>query len=127
LAGITLAAGVRRATGMPPGPSLSATLTDDGACLFTLTATWKNAKVDFVTGQWYLDGVFQFTSQAPGTPPQGGGTIMGKKAVMQAGPFVATAGPHDWYVLVQYYNGGARVDGDVFTNTDTVNCAVTGP
>jgi hypothetical protein len=126
LAGITLVGGVGKATGTPPTSTFSAVLTDDGACTFTLAATWKNAKVDFVDGQWFLDGAFLLTTQAPGTGPNGG-TLMGKKAVMQTGPFAATAGPHTWQVLVHFYSGGAQLDGDVLTNVDAVNCAVTGP
>jgi hypothetical protein len=124
LTAAVLAGGAARA-GAAPAPVFAADLTDDGSCTFTLRATWKNAKVDHVFGSWNLDGAFLLTTEAPSTGPNGG-TMMGRRATMQAGAFAASASPHTWQVLVQFYNGGAFV-AEVWTNVDTASCAVAQP
>jgi hypothetical protein len=124
VAGLVLAGGAVRAQAAP-APAFAADLTDDGACSFTLRATWRNAKVDHVYGMWYLDGAFLLTTEAPGTGPNGG-TLMGRKATMQTGPFATSATPHDWQVLVQFYNAGAFV-AQVWTTVDTVSCGLAQP
>jgi hypothetical protein len=55
------------------------------AAQFTLTVTWKYAKVGSVIAQWYMDSTFEFTMQAPFTGPNAG-TISGHTATLVAGP-----------------------------------------
>lgn len=123
---IAVVVGLGAVTAVPaqaaPASSFSATLTDNGACLFTLTATWKNAHITQVNAFWYLDGVYWATSQAPGTGPNGG-TLKGRKAVVQAGPATPSAETHDWSLLVQYYDGPVFVS-QQYSNIDTVTCSL---
>jgi hypothetical protein len=118
-----LAGALGPAAAAPPAPTFTATLTHDAACMFTMTATWNHTKVDQVFGLWYEDGVFWATSEAPGTGPNGG-TLIGKTAVMQAGPLNTTANAHDHQVRVQFYYRSAQVQ-EVFTNVDTATCSIT--
>jgi hypothetical protein len=113
---------VATASAAPPAPSFAAGLIDDGACLFTLGATWRNTQVDHVYGSWYLDGQFLLTTEAPGTGPNAG-TLNGRFAVMQAGAFASTTDTHSWQVLVSFYDNGAQL-AQVWTNVDTASCAV---
>lgn len=117
------AASAGTAAAAKPTPAVTATLTDNGACSFTLTATWKNAQVDQVIAQWYLDGAFWATQEAPSTGPNPGTfSKASRTAVFNVGPAVATPGvPHDWQVLVQFYYRGAFV-AQVYSNTVTVEC-----
>jgi hypothetical protein len=110
------------AVAAPSGPAFAATLEDDGACLFTVTATWKKTKVDHVYTFWYLNGVYLLTSEAPNAGPNGG-TLRRSTAVMNAGAFAVTTDFNAWHAVVQYYNAGAFV-ADVTTSTLNVQCGI---
>jgi uncharacterized repeat protein (TIGR01451 family) len=101
-------------------PVFTASLTDDGACSFTTTATFSNIDVDHVYGFWYVDGSYIFTTEAPGIGPNGG-TLTGNTAVMKAGPMYPRSEPHPWQVLVQFYDQGAFV-AQMYTNLDAPFC-----
>jgi hypothetical protein len=124
---LSLSAGVAAGGVTPasadPAPFYAAALVDDGACLFTLGATWRNAPVDHVFGSWYLDGTFLLTTEAPGTGPNAG-VIRGHNAIMQAGAFAPDTAPHTWQVLVHYYSGSGELLAQVWTNVDNAACAV---
>jgi hypothetical protein len=130
ICGAALALGLAGALGQagaaPPAPTFTATLTHDSTCLFTMTATWNHTKIDHVFGNWYEDdptlSSSWATTEAPGTGPNGG-TLMGKTAVMQAGPLNTTAETHTHQVRVQFYYRGAQIQ-EVFTNVDTANCSI---
>lgn len=129
LTAMVLGGGVGTSAAAKPAPTPSAVLTDDGACTFTLTASWDKsgkigqAKIDQVYGFWYLDGNYWATSEAPGTGPNAG-TFSRGSAVFGAGPATATPGvTHDWQVLVQFYSGGAFVT-QVSSNIDTTECSL---
>lgn len=104
-------------------PSYTAMLDDDGACLFELTAKWKHAPVAAVLAQWFIDGAFLATEQAPGTGPNGG-AIAGHKALFQAGAFGAAPDTHSWQVLVQFYDAGGAQLASIWSNVDATPCAV---
>jgi uncharacterized repeat protein (TIGR01451 family) len=93
-----------------------ASLTDDGACEFTVNAEWHNVLVDTVIGIWFYDGAPRLTSAAP----VGGGS---GSVQFQAGPFVPSPELHDWQVEAQFYYLGAQM-GKVDTNHDIVGCAL---
>ena len=101
--------------------SFAATLSDDGACGFTLTATWSGAKVAQVIAQWHIDGAYWATSAAPGTGPNGG-TIKGRTATFHAGPLTVAAEPHASQALVQFYSAGGANLGETWSNVDTAAC-----
>jgi hypothetical protein len=109
----------------PPPASYTAVLTDDGACQFTLTVTWKNAKVGTVYAAWYMDSTFEFTMQAPFTGPNAG-TITGHTATFVAGPFLPALTSHDWHVLVQPYGPAGDQLASFDSNIDTVACSPDG-
>ena len=113
----------RSAVAASPAPSFAADLSDDGACLFTVQGTWKNAKVDHVFALWSQDGGAPWaTSEAPAGGPNGG-TLKGKVATMQAGPLTSTTGTHSHQVLVQFYYQGAQI-GSASSNTDVAACSI---
>jgi hypothetical protein len=107
LLSLVLSAATTAAVGAAPAPSYSAVLTSDASCAFTLTAGWKNNKIDTVIGIWYQDEEYRFTTQAPFSGPNGG-TIRGRTATMHAGPVRVDTASHTWRVLVQFYRGGAH-------------------
>ena len=115
-------AGSSRSAAAPPDPQFVTILLDDGSCLFTVGASWRNVRVDHVFGLWFLDGNFLLTTEAPGTAPNAG-ELTGNKAVMRAGAFAATSDEHTWQVLMQFYSEGAFV-GQQWTNIDAAMCAV---
>lgn len=124
LAGI-VGAGVSPAVAAPP-PSFAAELSDDGACAFTVVATWKGGKVETVFARFYIDGVFAFTMQAPFTPGNpNAGTFSRRQATFQTGAFYPSGMAHGWSALVDFYDGpdgtGANL-AQLPTNTVTVNC-----
>ena len=109
----------------PPPAGYTAVLTDNGACLFTLTVTWKNVKVGTVYAQWSIDGTYFATMQAPGTGPNAG-TITGHTATFVAGAFLASSLPHLWQVLVQPYSPAGAQLASFSSNVDAVNCNLDG-
>jgi uncharacterized repeat protein (TIGR01451 family) len=114
--------------GSQPIPVFTASLTDDGTCSFTATGTWTNTQIDHVFGLWYADtfsGPDLFTTEAPGTGPNGG-QLTGNSAVMQTGPFYSSPDTHTWKVLLQFYENGAQI-AQLWTNEDPVTCSPTPP
>lgn len=121
LAGPTVAAAAK------PASSYTSVLTTDGACSFTLVATWPGGvKVATVYGLWYLDDAFLLTTTAPFTGPNAG-IIKGRTATFQTGPFTSTVESHTWRVLTQFYSaGGAQLYG-MDSNTITASCGIPTP
>lgn len=109
-----------------PGPAYTSTLTTDGACGFTLKASWSSsAKVATVYGIWYLDDAILFSTQAPGTGPNGG-TVKGRVATMVVGPLASTAS-HNIRVLTQFYDAGGAQLHSMDSNTISAPCGVAAP
>lgn len=127
----TLGASLPPAFAAPQPPSFAADLSDDGACAFTVVATWKGTKVGTVFARFHLDGNYLLTMQAPfiaGNP--NAGTLKGRTATFKTGAFATTTDAHSWYVLVDFYagdNGSGELLSQVQTDTVTVNCAVASP
>ena len=124
----TLGASLSPAVAAAPPPSFAAELSDDGACAFTVVATWKGTKVATVFARFFVDGTFVATMQAPFTPGNpNAGTLKGRQATFHTGAFVPTAEAHGWSVLVDFYDGdngtGANL-AQLQTSTVTVNCSV---
>jgi hypothetical protein len=113
---LAIAASAAVGVAAAPAPSYSATMTSDGACLLTVTATWKNAKIDQVFVGWYLDDVFVATGAAPGLY----GTLRGRTATLQFGPATASDTAHLWRGYVQLYSGPVFVAS--LNPTLPVNC-----
>ncbi len=101
-----------------PTAAYSASMTSDGSCLLTVTATWKNTKIDHVFVGWYLDDQFIATGEAPGI----GGSLRAKAATLKFGPATASDTAHTWRGLVQFYSGGAFMA--ELNPTLSVNCAL---
>ena len=120
---LALVAGGGSATAAPQQPSLTATLTDDGACTFTTVVTWRGYQVDRVYAMIHHDGVWAGTMEAPSTGPNGG-TLKGRTATFKAGAYVSTDTPHAWSVLVQLYSKAGAHLAETWTNIDSVNCTV---
>lgn len=124
-----LAVGGGTASATPPtrAPVLAATLSHDRACVFTVSATWRNAAIDHVFGNWYYDDetASRFTTESPGNPALSNWTFNAarSRATMQAGPADAAGDTHRWSVLVHFYSGGALI-GQVTTAVDTARCKI---
>lgn len=121
--GAAMAAGGVTPASAAPTPFFAGVLADDGACTFTLGATWRNAPVDHVFGSWYLDGTFLLTTEAPGTGPNAG-EIRGHSAIMQAGAFAPDTTAHTWQVLLHFYSSSGVLLDQEWTNVDNAACAV---
>lgn len=120
--GLAAAGGAGPAQAVTPA-AMTATLSDDGACAFTATVTWKKMAVDHIFAAFYHDGTFVATMEAPGTGPNAG-TIRGVKAVFQTGAFPAAAASHAWHVLVQPYTREGVALPQVTTNVVNANCTI---
>lgn len=121
LAGPTVAAALK------PAPSYTSVLTTDGACSFTLVATWPGSpKVGTVYGMWYLDDAFLLTTTAPFTGPNAG-IIKGRTATFQSGPFTSTVESHTWRVLTQFYSAAGAQLYQMDSNTITAACGIPTP
>ena len=115
------------AAAVKPAASYTSVLTTDGACGFTLVATWPGtAKVGTVYGLWYLDDAFLATTQAPGVGPNGG-TVKGRTATFVTGPFTSTAETHTWRVLTQFYSAAGAHLFERDSNTGAAPCGVPTP
>jgi len=109
-----------------PPATYTSVLTTDGACSFTLTATWPaSARVATVYGLWHIDGVFLATTQAPGTGPNAG-TISRRTATFVTGPFAATES-HNWHVLTQFYSATGVHLFEMNSNVVAAPCGVAAP
>ena len=102
-------------------PTYQATLKHNARCLFRLSAKWERTPVSAVTAQWYLDGVFLLTTEAPGTGPNAG-VISAKGAMMEAGPTNTSASGHAWKALVQFYSSSGAQLASVWSNVDNARC-----
>ena len=127
----TLGASISPAMAAAPQPSFAADLSDDGACAFTVVATWKGTKVATVFARFFVDGSFVATMQAPFTAGNpNAGTLKGRTATFNTGAFYPTVESHGWWVLVNFYEGangtGANL-AQLQTNTVTVTCSVPPP
>ena len=106
------------------GPGYTSVLTTDGACAFTLTATWPgSSKTATVIAMFYLDGAFLATMQAPFTGPNAG-TIKGRTATFVTGAFATLPEDHSWRVLTQFYSTAGVQLQSMDSNTVTVPCGV---
>lgn len=101
-----------------PAPAYTVGVSDDGACGFTATASWKNIKVGEVFARWYLDGEFRITQQAPPV------RIRANSVTFQAGPFASTAESHSWTVLFDFYSKAGVALAQVETSPMVVNCGI---
>jgi hypothetical protein len=98
------------AVAAPPQASYTAVFTEQ-SCELDVVAGWKNAKIDQVNAIFFQDGTaFEnhlFTMQAPSTAPNPG-IIKGRTARFHSGALPTTVESHTFYVLVQFYSGGAH-------------------
>ena len=125
--GAVLAGPASAAAPSKPAPSFTAVLTTDGACTFTLTATWPaSSKVGTVYAMWYFDDAFLFTMQAPFTGPNAG-TIKGRTATFVPGPFTDTGVDHSLRVLTQFYSGAGAQLWSMDSNTIVSHCGLATP
>ena len=122
-AALAVAGGSAAAAPPTRAPVMAATLSHDRACLFTLTATWRNVAIDQVYGNWYYDdeASSRFTTASPGNPALSNWTFARSRATMDAGPADVAGDPHRWSVLVHFYAGGALI-GQVTTAVDVAMC-----
>lgn len=124
VAGAVLVLAAMSAAVAAPAPVYSATLTHDGACTLSSSATWKNARVAKVFANWYLDAAppqqSLITQEAP--PPR----LRGSSVSFVTGPFAPTAEGHTWLVLYTFYSKEGVNLGQVLSNSITVSCAVAG-
>lgn len=118
--------GISSAAVAAPASTFNATLVDDGQCTFTVTASWKNAKVSTVYARLYVDDTFVATLAAPGTGPNAG-TLRGRTAVFVAGPFVPVSSSSNWTALIDYYSEAGAQLNQTYTNLDVVPCGVPAP
>ena len=92
------------AVAAPPQPTYSATVVEGPNCEYTLTASWKNAKVDQVNEIWFIDGTaFEnhlFTTQAFAP-------FRKNSTSVHVGPLAVATELHTITVLVQPYYQGA--------------------
>jgi hypothetical protein len=108
-----------------PATGFTSVITTDGACSFTLQASWPGtAKVGTVYAMWYLDDAFLFTTQAPGTGPNGG-TVKGHVATMTVGPLDATTSTHTFRAITQFYSAAGAQLSSIDSNTVSSICGVT--
>ena len=113
--------------GKPTVGGYTAVLTTDGACAFTLTATWPgSSKTATVYAMSYLDGSFLATMQAPFTGPNAG-TIKGRTATFVTGAFASMPEAHSWRVLTQFYSAAGAFLFQVDSNTISAPCGVAAP
>lgn len=107
-----------------PAPTFSAMLSHDSSCVLTLEAKWSGAQVAQVYVMWKQDGVYRFTSAAPGTGPNGG-TLRGRTAVMKAGPLADTGTIHEWTAQVDFYSAAGANLASFDSNADLTTCGLT--
>jgi hypothetical protein len=126
-AALALAATLAGTAAGKPAPTYTSVLTTDGACSFTLQATWpSSAKVGTVYALWYLDDAFLLTMQAPFTGPNAG-TIKGRTATFHAGAFTPKPENHTWRVLTQFYSAAGAHLFEMDSNTVSATCGVPTP
>lgn len=122
----TLGSSLHPAVAAPPPPSFAAVLSDDGACAFTVVATWKGAKVATVHAQFFIDSIdltgHLFTMTAPGTGPNAG-TLRGRQATFETGALAPSAEAHSFHVLVDFVDSAGANLTQMPTNALTLNCA----
>jgi hypothetical protein len=91
-------AGVSTTPAAPPTPLFKVTLTDDGSCHFTATATWSHTKVTEVDFTWSF-GIASWQDKVT--------SFKGPKAVASFSGGVGDT-TRDWSVTADFYSGATH-------------------
>ena len=132
LAGMVIL-GVAAPAAAAPTATFAATISVDSACVFTIVASWKNAKVAAIDLGWYEAGYqnadyptihdWVATSQYPQN-----GTLVKKSVVFTAGPAPTTdTVNHQWWGNVTFRDASGALLTQFDTNILSTPCYLPSP